>query len=46
MTSVGGEEKSGEGKIRGIDKTSETKGRTAKEKKEESSKKVTSIEIK
>ena len=46
MTSIGGEGKSGDGKTRGIDKISRTKGRTIEEKKEEFSKKVTSIEIK
>ena len=45
MTFVGGEGKSGDGKTRGIDKTSETEGRAVEE-KEESSKKVTSAEIK
>ena len=46
MTSGGGEGKSGEGKTRGIDKTSRAEGRTTEEKKEESSKKVTSAKIK
>ena len=46
MTSVGGEGKSGDGKTRGIDKTSGTEGRAADEKKEESSKNVTSAKIK
>ena len=46
MTFVGGEGKSGDGKARGIDKTSGTEGHTAEEKKEESSKNVTSVEIK
>ena len=46
MASVGGEGKSRDGKTRGIDKTSETGGRVAKEKNEESSKKVTSTEMK
>ena len=46
MTSGGVEGKSREGKTRGIDKTSGAEGRTAEEKKEESSKKVTSVEIK
>ena len=46
MTSGGGEGKLGEGKTRGIDKTSGAEGRIAEEKKEESSNKVTSIEIK
>ena len=45
MTFVGGEGKSGDGKTRGIDKTSGTE-RCAAEEKEESSKKVTSVEIK
>ena len=45
MESIGGEGKSGDGKTRGIDKTSETKGSTTKE-KEESSKNVRSAEIK
>ena len=45
MTFVGGEGKSGDGNTRGIDKTSGTGGR-ATEEKEESSKKVTSTEIK
>ena len=45
MTFVGGEGKSGDGKTRRIDKTSGTGGRAAEE-KEESSKKVTSTEIK
>ena len=45
MTSGGGEGKSGEGKARGIDNTSGAEGCTAEE-KEESSKKVTSAEIK
>ena len=46
MTSVGGEGISGDGKTRGIDKTSEIGGRVAEEKNEESSKKVTSVEMK
>ena len=48
MASVGGEGKSGDGKTRGIDKTSEKEGRVAEEKKkeEESSKNVTLTEIK
>ena len=45
MTSVGGEGKFGDGKTRGIDRTFGTGGRAAKEKKEESSKKVTSTDI-
>ena len=44
MASVSGEGKSGDGKTRGIDKTFRTKGLAAKE--EESSKNVTSTEIK
>ena len=46
MTSVGGEGKSGDGKTRGIDKTSDTGGCAAEEKKEEFSKKATSSEMK
>ena len=46
MASVGGEGKSGDGKTRGIDKTSETGGRVAEEKKKESSKKVILAEMK
>ena len=46
MTSVGGEGKFGDGKIKGIDKTSETRGHAAEEKEEESSKKVISAEMK
>ena len=42
----GREGKSGEGKTRRINKTSGAEGRTAEEKKEESSKKVISTEIK
>ena len=45
MTSVGGEGKSGDGKTRGMDKTSGIGGRAVEE-KEESSKNVTSTEIK
>ena len=45
MPSIGGEGKSGDGKTRGIDKTSKTGGRRI-EKEEESSKNVTSAEIK
>ena len=45
MTSVGGEGKFGDGKIKGIDKTLETRGHAAEE-EEESSKKVTSAEMK
>ena len=45
MTSVGGEGKSGDGKTRGIDKTSGTEGCTAEE-KGESSKKLTSAKMK
>ena len=43
---MGGEGKSGDDKTREIDKTPETGERVAEEKKEESSKKVTSTEIK
>ena len=43
---MGGEGKSGDGKARGIDKTFGIGGRVAEEKKEESSKKVTIVEIK
>ena len=46
MTFVGGEGKSGDGRTRGIDKTSGTGGHVVHEKKEESLKKVTSTEIK
>ena len=46
MASVDGEGKSGDGKTRGIDKTSETGGCVAEEKKKESSKKVTSAKMK
>ena len=45
MASVGGEGKSGDGKTRGIDKSFGTEGRPVEE-KEESSKNVTSVEIK
>ena len=45
MTFVGGEGKFGDGKTRGIDKTSEIGGRATEEKKEESAKNVTSAEI-
>ena len=45
MASLGGEGKSGEGKKRGVDKTSRAEGRTTEEKKEEYSKNVTSAEI-
>ena len=46
MASVGREGKFEDGKTRGTNKTFETGGRAAEEKKEESSKKVTSVEIK
>ena len=45
-TFVGGEGKLGDGKTRGIDKTSGTEGRAVEEKKEESLKNVTSTKIK
>ena len=46
MTSIGGEGKSREGETGGIDKTFGAERRTAEEKKEESSKNVTSTKIK
>ena len=46
MASVGGEGKSGDGKTRGIDNTFGIGGRVVEEKKEDSSKNVTSAEIK
>ena len=46
MASVGGERKSRNSKIRGIDKTFRTGRSVVEEKKKESSKKVTSSEIK
>ena len=45
MAFVGGEGKSGDGKTKGINISSKTGGHAAKEKKEESSKKVTSVEM-